>query len=678
LKDFIMQKNPASQSHFFKQDSLISFAVSFAGALLTTLSLAAPALSGIPGRVTNSPSDSIVVNQNAGPSNGNATAATTIPSAARVGSTYEIEFTASGRSARSVLLGVPPSQSTPGEGAPATQNSGTILWIDRNHQNAVAQNVAITGDGRYVITGWWLSNARASLYDTVGTGIPLWSFPISTAFFVPVDASFDGSIITATGTSDNVYRWTAPSATPVCIKPQPPGDEGRQAITPRVGGRFAGCSLTQGVSPATIQGQGENCSDLFSIRTLPDAATSVWGRYASAGAWIAVNTRDVVYIYDSQSGLPRGNPLLVGGEGTGQGTEATVGISGDGNVVAIGGYAHVLNVYQWNGAAYASLWSHNIPSTSWITAIDISDDGTTAAVGTLKSGGGVSVLLYNVATGPTPLWINSDFGDYVDDVDLTPDGARVIAGSWGGTTSGHLVAAFDRGSSVPIFAVEVGELTGVSSCFSAKISSNGRWACAVGKAVHAHELGSGGYVMALDLEGSPTVRLLSAASRKTHGSAGTFEIDLPLSGAHGIECRSGGANNDYTIVFTFANTLTSVGSASVTGGTGSVNGSKIDTTNAHNYVVNLTGVTNAQTTTIRLTNVIDSAGNSSSVVSATMAVLVGDVNTSGVVTSGDTNLCKAQALQPVTQDNFRSDINASGDITTGDVNLIKQNALSHL
>jgi len=43
-----------------------------------------------------------------------------------------------------------------------------------------------------------------------------------------------------------------------------------------------------------------------------------------------------------------------------------------------------------------------------------------------------------------------------------------------------------------------------------------------------------------------------------------------------------------------------------------------------------------------------------------------------------TNLCKAQALQPVTNANFRNDVNASGAITTGDVNLIKQNALHHL
>jgi hypothetical protein len=93
--------------------------------------------------------------------------------------------------------------------------------------------------------------------------------------------------------------------------------------------------------------------------------------------------------------------------------------------------------------------------------------------------------------------------------------------------------------------------------------------------------------------------------------------------------------------------------------------------------VNLTGVPNAQYLTVTLTGAVDSTGATGNV-SGTMGVLIGDVNASGVVTSGDTNLCKAQALQPVTNANFRNDINASGSITTGDVNIIKQNALSQL
>src|SRR5207249_4692270 len=104
--------------------------------------------------------------------------------------------------------------------------------------------------------------------------------------------------------------------------------------------------------------------------------------------------------------------------------------------------------------------------------------------------------------------------------------------------------------------------------------------------------------------------LTALASRKVHGSAGTFDIDLPLSGSPGIECRSGGASGDYQLVFTFANPITSVGGATVTTGTGSISSRNIDPNDAHNYFVTLSGVTNAQRITVGLANVTDSAGTS--------------------------------------------------------------------
>jgi Tol biopolymer transport system component len=168
---------------------------------------------------------------------------------------------------------------------------------------------------------------------------------------------------------------------------------------------------------------------------------------------------------------------------------------------------------------------------------------------------------------------------------------------------------------------------------------------------------------------APPVQLNAVVSRKTHGAAGDFDIDLPLTGSPGIECRTGGPTSDYTLVFTFLNPVTNCGSAS----TGTVSPGP----SASQCTVHLTGVPNAQYVTVTLSGVVDSTG-AAGAVSGTMGVLVGDVNASGVVTSGDTNLCKAQALQPVTTANFRADINASGTITTGDVNIIKQNALSHL
>ena len=165
------------------------------------------------------------------------------------------------------------------------------------------------------------------------------------------------------------------------------------------------------------------------------------------------------------------------------------------------------------------------------------------------------------------------------------------------------------------------------------------------------------------------VALTGVVSRKTHGIAGPFDISLPANGS-GIECRSGGVNGDYTIVFTFAHSLTSVASASVSGGAGSVSGSNIGA-NPNEYIVNLTGVTNVQQLTVTLTNVQDNAGHMSASVGASMNVLIGDITANRSVNSGDIGTVKSQSGNAATALNFRSDINANGDINGSDISLVK-------
>ena len=158
----------------------------------------------------------------------------------------------------------------------------------------------------------------------------------------------------------------------------------------------------------------------------------------------------------------------------------------------------------------------------------------------------------------------------------------------------------------------------------------------------------------------------SAFSRKTHGAAGTFDVPLPLTGNVGVECRSGGATNDYQMIINFASSVT-VESASVTSGTGSV--SSFSGSGTSQITVNLTGVTNVQRITVTLHNVNN--GTSTGDVPVSMGVLVGDVNGNAVVNSSDVSLTKAQAGQPVTGSNFREDVNANGTISSTDVALVK-------
>ncbi len=159
----------------------------------------------------------------------------------------------------------------------------------------------------------------------------------------------------------------------------------------------------------------------------------------------------------------------------------------------------------------------------------------------------------------------------------------------------------------------------------------------------------------------------SAVSRKTHGAAGDFDINLPLSGTPGIECRNGqGAGTDHKIVVTFANPVTVV-SAAVTSGTGSVSGSPVVSGNT--ATVNLTGVTNAQTLIVTLSGVND--GMTMGNVVVPMSILNGDTTGSGSVNAGDVSQTKAQSGAVVGAGNFRTDVTANGTINASDVSAVK-------
>lgn len=172
--------------------------------------------------------------------------------------------------------------------------------------------------------------------------------------------------------------------------------------------------------------------------------------------------------------------------------------------------------------------------------------------------------------------------------------------------------------------------------------------------------------------------LTLAVSRFVHGGAGTFDVNLPLSGSVAVECRSASI---YTVVFTFASPLLTVASvhASATGNIqpGPATG-QIDPNDSHNYIASLTMLPNAQYITVTLGDVNDADGNFSSEVPAVMGLLIGDTNANGTVNAGDVAQTKSRLGQSVAATNFRSDVNANGAINAGDVSIVKSNLGSGL
>jgi hypothetical protein len=164
---------------------------------------------------------------------------------------------------------------------------------------------------------------------------------------------------------------------------------------------------------------------------------------------------------------------------------------------------------------------------------------------------------------------------------------------------------------------------------------------------------------------------VTAASRKTHGSAGVFDVNLPLTGTTGIECRKGqGPNsNDHQVVFTFPAPVTFT--SAICGGAPAP-----AMANGNQVTVSCTGVPNAQTITVALVGVNDGCNIFN--VGALMGVLLGDVNASRRVDAADVSLVRQQTLQTVTTSNFREDINASGRIDAADVSIARQQTLTSL
>jgi len=162
-----------------------------------------------------------------------------------------------------------------------------------------------------------------------------------------------------------------------------------------------------------------------------------------------------------------------------------------------------------------------------------------------------------------------------------------------------------------------------------------------------------------------TLQLVSAVSRKTQRRAGTFDVNLPLSGTAGVECRDGGGN--YSLVFTFTTNVVS-GSASVTSGTGTAGA---PTFSGSTMTVPLSGATDVQTITVTLNGVTDTSSQVLPPTPVSASILIGDVNGDRTVNTTDVTLTRGQIGMPVTSSNFREDVNVSGTITSADSKQVK-------
>lgn len=168
-----------------------------------------------------------------------------------------------------------------------------------------------------------------------------------------------------------------------------------------------------------------------------------------------------------------------------------------------------------------------------------------------------------------------------------------------------------------------------------------------------------------------------AKSRKAHGAAGTFDIEIDPAGsmttgsAITVEPRQP-QNGAHQVVFSFNAPVTSAA-----GGVTAVTQGNVSLPATVAYSGNQATVTIGNTTTAvpnasRVVVTLVSLNGTALSASARLGFLVGDVNGNRVVQGSDVTAVQQRLAMPVDAQSFRADVNANGQIQGSDVTTVQQ------
>ncbi|UCC79179.1 MAG: T9SS type A sorting domain-containing protein [Candidatus Zixiibacteriota bacterium] len=365
-----------------------------------------------------------------------------------------------------------------------------VLWIDRSHENAIAENVVMVPDGSGIFVGWWLNNERYSAYVSAGMNSPAWTYRHETDWWLPVDAT--NSKFCGTANEVPVYVWEHDSPLFINEFQYPERYKGKGISFSGDGNLMAAVAKLNNQTAILIVYDLIAQDTIFTRSFVP--TTELYGvDFSHDGSTIVVSNYGGLLVYD----VPAGN--LIGSLYNYSQNEAE--ISGDGTRIVIGTFSGNVILYEWNGTSYITKWSINT-GHDWVRALAISTDGSTFGCGTIEflSGGWTGKFMLIDADSGTVLIDYDEYGDEVCAVDISADGQYAIAGCYGQLdgTYGDVVTCFRRDTNIPIFQLlddidETGSIMGVA------ISDSGNYAVAGGKEVHARIMGNGGMVYSIKI-----------------------------------------------------------------------------------------------------------------------------------------------------------------------------------
>jgi hypothetical protein len=407
---------------------------------------------------------------------------------------------------------------------------------------AIDDFTKISANGLYQVVGWDLNTKRVSVYNN-NSSTPLWEYTTNSSSTYNYVAISDTGAIIAVGAWESIMFFNRQSNVPFFTF--------NTRTLPDTG--LAGpLDLTSNGKYMIATSTRSDTSTIFCFNK--DSANAIWTKKVPTGVYgvnisrndslVIVNTYSTFYVLNTFTGQQRF-------QGTIQGTQTKQGISGNGNIVASIDYYGWLRVYQWNGSTYTSLFnSQEPPGTyyNWMTAIDISNDGSYIACGTLNFLSSTTydgkIKLWKTSNGATPVLQIGSMGDEVQGMAFSKDSRFLLAGSWGDIN--NLKADFNllrikADSSYIMFSIN-----SPGSFFDCTISDDGTSAIAGGKKVPARTFGNGGelYNVWIDTTGiisginpgnqSPQTFKLHQNYPNPFNSQTRIDYEIPQSGIYKI------------------------------------------------------------------------------------------------------------------------------------------------
>ncbi|MFH1735639.1 MAG: PQQ-binding-like beta-propeller repeat protein [bacterium] len=392
-----------------------------------------------------------------------------------------------------------------------------VLWTV-DHGTAIAHDVAVSGDGGYLTTGWYLNYEKVSMYEVAGTGTPLWEYTITPNFYLPVAASDDNAVVASIGDIVPLNAWLNGA-----------GPTPSWSYNPPVGWKGTDCDVSDNgmYIVASYKEDGTDNGKLLVFASTGGAPLWEIDFNAQNGIngieisednnWIVISTYYAYHVFDFTN-------LLLFASVTNY-SQTTGGIDDDAEYLATGDFYGQLHLYQRTGTGYTQLWQSYMGG--WVTAVDVSSDASMVIAGnyTYSPSNAGEVRGYDI--GGTQLWSYAQYGDYIADAALCNDGSVGVATSWGALnyTFGDIFTAFDMATGDVIFNL-LDDIDEPGTLFDVAISDDGTIAVSGGKAVHARTFGNGGQIYAIELGG------------------GVSPMTLDLTYVSGSPVPAGGGNVD--------------------------------------------------------------------------------------------------------------------------------------